>query len=79
MFVVGSISWLMLCSIPPPAGTFMGCTTVPLMTGFFVFESTAAEATVRDLSAALWKQNQATSKEQRLVWLPGASAALMLH
>jgi formate hydrogenlyase subunit 4 len=53
MLVVGSSSWLTLCTIPPPACTFIGLMTVPLMMGFFVLGSTADELTVSALEDSL--------------------------
>jgi hypothetical protein len=58
MLVVGSSSWLTLCTMPPPACTFIGLITVPLMIGFFVFGSTAEELTVSASEDSLQQQQQ---------------------
>lgn len=53
MFVVGSSRAFTLCTIPPPAATSSGPTTVPVMIGFFVTGSTAADDTVSAPLSAL--------------------------
>jgi hypothetical protein len=57
MLVVGSSSWLTLCTMPPPACTFIGLMTVPLMMGFFVLGSTAEELTVSASDDSLQQQH----------------------
>jgi hypothetical protein len=58
MLVVGSSSWLTLCTMPPPACTFIGLMTVPLMMGCLVLGSTAEELTVSASEDSLQQQQQ---------------------